>query len=269
MKKKLILMSKLFLPKQAKYSSPYSLKMSKKSYQTIKNIVEQIGRDCEPTAKFIYRAKDFIRFSGERLGVFSASFNPLTFAHLKIIELAEAQRDLKEVLLLLAKANVDKDIFGAPLDQRLKVLECYARNESNLSVAVCSHGRFIDKIFALKKLYPSNTEFFFIIGYDTLVRIFDQKYYTDMDKELDELFSQSRFIVANRGKDGVKSINDYLMKNPISQKYINKFDTIHLEEPYAQISSTEVRECVSNGNSIEKLVPEFISDWIEKKGFYH
>lgn len=233
-----------------------------------RQLIEQLDPAGEPKIRFVYRAQNSISSSGKKLGVFSGSFNPLTFAHLKIIELAEKQKGLKEVLLLLAKANVDKDVFGATLSQRLAILECYAKTQGNLSVAVSSHGRFIDKITALRPLYPSDIEIYFIIGYDTLVRIFDPKYYTDIDKEIDELFTQSEFIVANRGKHGISSIKNFLAQ-PICSKYAEKIHTIYLAEHYAQMSSTEVRERVKSGAQIDELVPTLVLRWIENMAGYH
>lgn len=230
-------------------------------------LVEQLETNGKSKVRFVYRTKNSINSSGEKLGVFSGSFNPLTLAHLKIIELAEEKIDLKEVLLLLAKANVDKNVFGATLPQRLKVLKRYAQEKNNLSVAVSSHGRFIDKVTALSSLYPSDTQFYFIIGYDTLVRIFDSKYYTDMNKEVGNLFAQSEFIVANRGIHGIKAIETFLEK-PFCREYIEKIHPVLLEEPYTRISSTKVRECVSSAISIDGLVPKLVSKWIEETGIY-
>lgn len=39
------------------------------------------------------------------------------------------------------------------------------------------HARFLDKATVLRKAYPEAGEIVFLIGFDTLVRLFDPKYY--------------------------------------------------------------------------------------------
>ena len=74
---------------------------------------------------------------------------------------------LDEMLLLLAKANVDKDEFGMPLAGRVLTLINFAEEGNNVSIGISSHGRYLDKISALQAVYPEDTEYHFIVGYDT------------------------------------------------------------------------------------------------------
>jgi nicotinic acid mononucleotide adenylyltransferase len=161
---------------------------------------------------------------------------------------------LDEMLLLLAKANVDKDVFGLPLAARLLTLKKYVESRPRFSVGVSSHGRYIDKVTALKTISPPETEFYFIVGYDTLVRIFDPKYYTDFHAELEELFRTARFIVANRAEADIETIESF-MTQPEIRRYAPYVSCILLPDVYAYMSSTEVRELLARGEAIEHLVP--------------
>ena len=190
----------------------------------------------------------------KKLGIFSGSFNPLTLAHVRMTEDTLKAYELDEVLLLLAKANVDKDIFGLPLAARLVTLKKYAKDRQKFSVGVSSHGRYIDKVTALKVIFPSETEFHFIVGYDTLVRIFDPKYYTNFHAELQELFVSARFIVANRGEADIKTIEAF-MAQPEILRYTSYVSRLILPDTYAYMSSTAVRELLAQDTAIEHLVP--------------
>ena len=170
---------------------------------------------------------------------------------------------LDEMLLLLAKANVDKDVFGLPLAARLLTLKKYVERRPKFSVGVSSHGRYIDKVAALKTILPSGTEFHFIVGYDTLVRIFDPKYYRDFHAELQELFVAARFIVANRAEADIKTIEAF-MTQPEIRRYASYVSCIPLPDVYAYMSSTEVRELLEQGKAIEHLVPPSILDFLSK-----
>ena len=197
------------------------------------------------------------RHATKKLGIFSGSFNPLTLAHARMIEETLTVYELDAVLLLLAKANVDKDIFGLPLAARLVTLKKYAEDRQKFSVGVSSHGRYIDKVTALKAIFPSETEFHFIVGYDTFVRIFDPKYYTNFHAELQKLFVSARFIVANRGEADIKSIETF-MARPEIRRYTSYVSYLLLPDTYAYMSSTAVRERLAEGKAIEHLVPRSI-----------
>lgn len=225
-------------------------------YEWFVEIFNGLDPSGPPRIDLIHRAALPSRRT-KKLGIFSGSFNPLTLAHVRMIEDTLTAYELDEVLLLLAKANVDKDIFGLPLAARLVTLKKYAADHQKFSVGVSSHGRYIDKVTALKAIFPSETEFYFIIGYDTLVRIFDPKYYTNFHAELQELFISARFIVANRAEADIKTIGAF-MAQPEIRRYTSYVSRLLLPDTYAYMSSTEARELLERGEVIEHLVPPSI-----------
>ncbi len=223
-------------------------------YDRYTELFNRLDPAASPQIELIHRAESAISKPGKRLGIFSGSFNPLTLAHTKMIEDTIPEYQLDELLLLLAKANVDKTVFGLPLAARLLTLKRYTKNREKFSVGVSSHGRYIDKVSALKVILPPETEFHFIVGYDTLVRIFDPKYYTDFHTELGELFVDARFIVANRAEADVETIASF-MDQPEIRQYTPYVSCLLLPDVYAYMSSTEVRELLERGEAIEHLVP--------------
>jgi len=233
----------------------------------LQQLVDALDPNGEPTIRLVLKATEGIKTTGQKLGIFSASFNPLTNAHLKMIEESEKNYGLNEILLLLAKANVDKGIFGASLEERLLMLKHFARGRPNFSVAVSSHGKYVEKVKALAPLYPPDTEIIFIIGYDTLVRVFDAKYYTDLEAELGELFSSCRFIVANRGENDADEIAKLLAEDS-NKLYADKIDAIELPSFYANFSSTDIRGRIRRGQSVCNMVPGNILNFIRKARMY-
>ena len=177
----------------------------------LQDLVNSLNDNDEPTIRWVKRDSEGNTTKLKKVGVFSASFNPLTVAHEQMVKLAQQNFQLNEIILLLAKNNVDKSVFGFSLPERLRMMAAYAGPLSNYSVALSSHGRFIDKIKALKQELPQFTEYNFIIGYDTLVRIFDSKYYNDRNKELKQLFGQCRLVVANRSTFNKEDINHFFV----------------------------------------------------------
>lgn len=231
-------------------------------FRRYSEIIDQLDTGGTPEIVFVHRTSQPIKKPEKKLGIFSGSFNPITVAHTKMIEEAQKQFQLDEILLLLAKANVDKDVFGLPLAARILTLKRFAETGNELSIGISSHGRYIDKVAALKAFYPVNTEYHFIVGYDTLVRIFDAKYYSDLDAELGDLFSQCRFIVANRENVDIETINHYLAQ-PSQQPYRQFIDCLILPDSYKDISSTEARKRLERGDTISHLVPSVIEEFFE------
>ena len=231
-------------------------------YERYTELFNGLDSTASPRIELVHRAETSIAESGKRLGIFSGSFNPLTLAHTKMVEDTIAEYELDELLLLLAKANVDKEVFGLPLAARLLTLKRYTENREEFSVGVSSHGRYIDKVTALKTISPPETVFYFIVGYDTLVRIFDPKYYTDFHTELRELFIEARFIVANRAEADIKTIESF-MNEPEIRRYAPYVSCLLLPDVYAYMSSTEVRELLMQGEAIEHLVPPSILSMLD------
>lgn len=207
-----------------------------------------------PTLAFARRAPAGMPGKPGRLLCLSASFNPLTVAHVWLIQEASRLVPPDEVLLLLAKANVDKAVTGFPLERRLTLLTRFAESRPTFSVAACSHGRFVDKAEAIRPHYPGGTRLTFIVGFDALVRLFDPKYYADRDTSLSTLFGASGFIAANRAPDSPEAVTSFLSRPDVSP-YAHRIRVIRLPAEVAMISATEVRRRLSQGKPITDLVP--------------
>ena len=220
-----------------------------------------------PRACFVRRPPRDLAVSGGRLGVLDASFNPMTLAHARMVEEAQRVCGLDGVLLMLSRANVDKEVFGADLGQRLAMLVHQTEGDPETSVAGCSHARFVDKARALRPLYPAGALPYFILGYDTLLRLFDPKYYTDMEADLNRLFAACHIVAANRGESGPEEMRS-TMSRPGCRPFADRVHFIHLPEPYASISSTAVRERRMRGEPILDLVPSKVAEAIEALGLY-
>lgn len=184
----------------------------------------------------------------------SASFNPLTMAHVRLAQEASRAFPAEEILLLLARANVDKPVEGFSLERRLSLLVRFAESHPAYSVAACSHGRFVDKVEAIRPHYPRRTRLAFIVGFDTLVRLFDAKYYADPGDALSSLFSVSEFIAANRPPDPPDAVASFLARPDVAP-YARRIQAIQLPAEIAAMSATQVRTRLARGEPVADLVP--------------
>ena len=220
----------------------------------IERLLAELDPAGEPRIVFVRRAPSGLTGSPGTLLCLSASFNPLTVAHVRLVEEAGRVTPPGEVLLLLARANVDKAVEGFPLAQRLAILSRFAETRPACSIAAASHGRFVDKARAILPHYPTGTRLVFIVGFDTLVRLFDPKYYADPDAALAALFATCEFVAANRAPEPTEAVAAFL-RRPDVATYASAIRTIELPGDMAAISATEVRKRLARGEPVDRLVP--------------
>ena len=237
------------------------------TFDTYRALMNRLDPNGEPVVRFVQRVQT--AQPSAHIGVLDASFNPLTLAHEALVRYAQAAFGFDEIVLLLAKANVDKALFGAELGQRLGLMAHYADavDDLSLSVAGCSHARFIDKASALRPHFPSDAQCCFLVGHDTLIRIFDPRYYADTSAELHALFSLCHVVSANRAPFDREAFQRF-MARPECVPFAARVHPLQLPPSFGNISSTSVRDRIAKGASIADLVPQSVAQFIETFGLY-
>ncbi|MDT7896945.1 MAG: nicotinate-nicotinamide nucleotide adenylyltransferase [Armatimonadota bacterium] len=227
--------------------------------------LDELAKALKPTLRFWHRAPQGIAASGQRLGVFSGSFNPPTVAHVRLCEHAERHLRLDEIVWLLTVVNVDKPLFGFPLTERLAMMTAVAQERSNWSVAACSHGRFFEKAQAVADAYPTGTQIWFLVGYDTLVRIFEPRFYPDlpMAEALRRFFALARLAVMPRGDADETAVQQFLHR-PEVRPFADRIVVLPLDPSIRWISSTLVRQRLERGELVDDLVPSAVAKFLAK-----
>ncbi|KAF3070713.1 hypothetical protein GL218_00290 [Daldinia childiae] len=242
--------------------------------------------------------------------VLDSSFNPPTLAHQRMAlsalsEHGQPSNDStykSRVLLLLAINNADKAPKPAAFPQRLAMMYIFAQDllrsaaaaaEKNqcdgVDIAVTTEPYFHAKASAISTsdFYarePNATEQVFLTGFDTLIRIFDPKYYPDgsMAGSLDPFFAHSKLRVTMR--------TDAEWGDAAAQRaYVRELREGGLErvggrtgwaeriemvegrtEGEEVVSSTKVREAVlrRDWEALGRLVSEDVAGWIREEGLY-
>lgn len=229
--------------------------------------INDLGHTPRSEITFIRKAPKGISQGKGRLGIFPASFNPPTMAHLALIREAKKASCLDEILVLLDIHAMDKAPVEAKFEDRLRMVRLVFQKDPKISIGLSNRGLFLEKLEPLRKRYASPVEFFFIVGFDTILRVMDRKYYKSHHRALDRLFRESRFLVANRGDQEKEDFRKFF-KERGNGKYLGGVSYLTLPKRFTFLSASLVRNRVSKHEPITDLVPASILRFIRKKRLY-
>jgi nicotinamide-nucleotide adenylyltransferase len=233
----------------------------------LKRIIEAVPLEGSPRFQWVWRAPQAITKPGQVLAAFPSSFNPPTRAHDRLIQGARQVEPIHEIVLMLDRKALDKEIFGASLEDRLSMVLLLCKKDPTLSVAFTNRGRFVEKLTLLVEAYPSDTSIRFIVGYDTLIRILDAKYYENRETALRSLISGAHFLVATRGDVGIEEIREVIHRKE-NRSFAKAIKPFEIPFSLGQLSSSQAREAISREKPITDMVPPEIASYIQKRGLY-
>ena len=196
------------------------------------------------------------------VGIFGGTFDPIHLGHLLTAEAVRDEFGLDKVIFIPAAQPPHKqDQFVTEAHHRLAMT----------TLATCSNPHFMvsdielhrdgpsysrDTLAVLSKLYGSDTEFYFIVGADSL-----QDLHTWSRPE--ELLQLCHLIGASRPKVPVDLAEIQSRFGRLGKEKIHVVTT-----PEIEISSTDIRERLLQGDSIKYLVPEAVEQYIYKEKLY-
>lgn len=245
--------------------------------------------------------------SPDILLVLDASFNPPTLAHLRMASSAILEKPGRSLrlLLLLATQNADKPAKPASFEDRLVMMELFAQDLlSNLQsywqttpssldlqqllqidIGVTKKPYFVDKAAEIESagIYPAALEQVHLTGYDTLIRIFNPKYYppTHTLQPLAPFLSRHRLRVTIRPGDEWGETGDQrAFLNDLAQggrenegglrAWAERIQFVEGSKPgEPPVSSTRAREAVqTNPADLEWLVTQSVRGYMLSQNPY-
>lgn len=194
------------------------------------------------------------------MGIMGGTFNPIHLGHLMIAEEARQTFHLDKILFVPSYVTPNKQVSGATAVQRLEMTRlavadnpCFA--VSDIEIKRQGRSYTVDTLREIKKLYGPSYILYFISGTDTIQDLPNWH-------RPEEILSLCQFVGATR-PDGSQSIGQVIDHFGDLGKHILK-----LTVPTMQISSTELRRRIANGQSVRYMMPPAVVEYIRKNGVY-
>ena len=203
-----------------------------------------------------------------KIGIYGGTFSPVHTAHINVAKTALSAFDLDEVWIIPAGSPPHKNHDSINPFLRLEMCRIAFEDEKNIHVKdfECFD---VDKSYTYKTLnlicnkYPED-KFFLIIGEDSLDSFFDW-----MDSE--KICKYVDFLVATRKNEGNNTDKKALISHKVKefQRKTGKSCEV-IPTSYISISSTKLREAVSNRNMdiIHEFLPQRVYDYILEHWIY-
>lgn len=186
-----------------------------------------------------------------KIGIYGGSFDPPHYGHKEICEYVIDKLKLDKLLIIpVGIASHGKDNLSSAQD-RLKMCELtFLKIDktiiSSIEIDKKETSYTYKTLLELIKEFGENNEYFEIIGEDSAN-------YFDKWKEYKKILELSTVVVLKR--KGYKNIVD-------SEKIIT------IDNPYFNISSTQIREKIKNNYDVSNYIDKDTHDFIKTKGLY-
>ena len=193
-----------------------------------------------------------------KLCIFPGTFNPIHNGHIYMAEYVLKNFDIKKVVFIPSFIPPQKEDFKELTIHRYRMVELAIKGNPNFEISDIEYRRQGKSytyltILELYKKYPINGKIKMIIGTDAFENL-DTWYKSEKLRELVD------FIV-------------FVRKNDFDEKKYTLMQDKGYNFRFAQmqfndISSTEIRKKIANGETIKGLVPEIQERYIIRNGLY-
>ena len=189
-----------------------------------------------------------------KIGIFGGSFNPIHVGHALIASYIVENSDIDTLWLMVSPQNPLKENSSLASDyHRLRMTELVSRRIENVITSAFEFdlpkpSYTIDTLNVLQAKFPDD-EFYLVIGADNWC-VFDRW------KAGEEIITKHRVLIyPRRGYDII-----------IPEKYSDRVSVV--EAPLIEVSSTQVRERLSQLKSVSFYVPEAVERYIIENNLY-
>lgn len=198
----------------------------------------------------------------KKTGILGGTFDPIHNGHLFMAQQAYNRLSLDEIVFMPTGMVPHKNnSYITESVHRYNMVRMAVNQFENYTVSDTEINRdgVCYTFETLKQFSCENPkdELHFIVGADSLFAI-------DSWKNPGEIFKYAALTVIGRRTDTCFDIEDFCKKT--EEKYNGKIELLDCVGP--DISSTEIREILSQGGDVSKLVPKSVIQYIKQHNLY-
>jgi nicotinate-nucleotide adenylyltransferase len=200
-----------------------------------------------------------------RIGIMGGSFDPIHTGHLIVAEQMRDARQLDQVIFIPTKVPPHKsDRMLASSSDRLKMARLAVADHPGFEVSDIELRRegpsySIDTIAELREKWRNEHRVFFIVGADTLAEL-------PTWRRPGDLVDHADFLTAMRPGFPMDFWDD--LSVTFSPEQLARLKQGCVDTIPVGISSTVIRQRVSEGKTIRYLVPDAVEKYIHQHGLY-
>ena len=201
-----------------------------------------------------------------KIGILGGTFNPIHNAHIELGRSALSEYGLDRVLVMPSKRPPHKTLSaGASDEDRVNMCRLVCENNDGFELDLyemnCSEQTYsYSTLSVYREIYPTD-ELYFIIGEDSA------RTFSDWVKP--EIISEKADILCGIRNDAgeEKRAEFELQLKILNEKFSGRFLPLNCKNMI--ISSTDIRDEIRDGaKDWERLVPEYIADYIRERKLY-
>lgn len=197
-----------------------------------------------------------------KVGIMGGTFDPIHIGHLLLGEFAYEQFKLDEIWFLPNgdPPHKDKKEMDTSLKHRVEMVKAAINGSDHFKLSLHEAKEGVHYTYKTMREFHelySGSEFYFILGADSLFSIEKWRYFK-------KIFPTCTILAAMRDD---KDVGD--MEKQISyliETYHAKIEL--LKAPLLEISSTTIRERAANGLTVHYMVPDAVADYIKDYHLY-
>lgn len=197
-----------------------------------------------------------------KTGILGGTYNPVHNGHIDLATQAIKRADLDEVWLVPSNVPPHRNDTSVSALHRFNMCKLATENYSQISISDVEFKKD-DISYAyitvrdLNNIY-SNREFYYIIGVDAALLL-------DTWKHPDEFIKNTNLLIFSRPGYAVDRVRSYV-ESSFLVDYKDKISIVSAKT--RDISSTQIRERLSNGLAVNDLISDAVIKYIKKNNLY-
>jgi nicotinate-nucleotide adenylyltransferase len=201
----------------------------------------------------------------EKIILFGGTFDPVHIGHIEVAQSAAEKIDASKVILIPARRSPHKEQKpAAPDEDRIAMLKLAIAGKSLFRINPVELNRAepsytIDTIRHFRRKFGPACQLYWLIGVDML---------KDLPRwhRIDELMKECTICVMNRGGFDRPDFNGLTAK--LGAQVVEKLRQNQIETPLIEISSTEIRQKLSQGKDVSKFLHPDVLNYIKSHRLY-